>query len=63
MTADKVTLRLNALVTFRVVDPVRAVAATEAYDQALYWESQLRGTVGGGSLIRSWPRKSRSRPS
>jgi regulator of protease activity HflC (stomatin/prohibitin superfamily) len=48
MTADKVTLRLNAVVAYRVVDPVRAVTSVETYDQALYRESQLalRGVIG-----------------
>ena len=31
MTADKVTLRLNAVVTYRVNDPVKAVASTEDF--------------------------------
>jgi regulator of protease activity HflC (stomatin/prohibitin superfamily) len=48
MTADKVTLRLNALVTYRVVDPRRAVCASEDARQALYREAQLalRAVVG-----------------
>jgi len=48
MTADKVTLRLNAVVAYRVVDPVRAVTSVGTYDQALYRESQLslRGVIG-----------------
>jgi regulator of protease activity HflC (stomatin/prohibitin superfamily) len=52
MTADKVTLRLNAVVAYRVVDPVRAVASVEAYEQALYRESQLvlRGVIGAREL-------------
>lgn len=52
MTADKVTLRLNAVVAFRVVDPVRAVTTVENYAQALYRESQLalRGAIGAREL-------------
>ncbi len=48
MTADKVTLRLNAVVTFKVADPLKAVSAVEDYRQALYREAQLalRGVVG-----------------
>ena len=33
MTADKVTLRLNAVVTYKVADPVKAVTTVE--DSAL----------------------------
>lgn len=52
MTADKVTLRVNLIVTFQVVDPVKAVTVTSAHDQALYREAQLalRAAVGGRSL-------------
>jgi regulator of protease activity HflC (stomatin/prohibitin superfamily) len=52
MTADKVTLRLNAVVAFRVVDPVRALTTVEDYSQALYRESQLvlRGVIGAREL-------------
>jgi regulator of protease activity HflC (stomatin/prohibitin superfamily) len=52
MTADKVTLRLNALVTYRVVDPRRAVCAADDARQALYRESQLalRAVVGARDL-------------
>lgn len=48
MTADKVTLRLNALVTYRVVDARLAVSATDDARQALYREAQLalRAVVG-----------------
>jgi len=41
MTADKVTLRLNAVVTFKVVDPVKAVTVVDDHRQALYREAQL----------------------
>ncbi|HEV8630707.1 MAG TPA: slipin family protein [Thermoanaerobaculia bacterium] len=52
MTADKVTLRLNAVVTFRVADPARAVAAVESYEQSLYREAQLalRAVIGAREL-------------
>jgi regulator of protease activity HflC (stomatin/prohibitin superfamily) len=52
MTADKVTLRLNAVVTFKVVDPLKAVTTMEDYRQALYREAQLalRGVIGTREL-------------
>ena len=52
MTADKVTLRLNAVVTFKVADPLRAVTIVDDYRQALYREAQLalRGTIGTREL-------------
>jgi regulator of protease activity HflC (stomatin/prohibitin superfamily) len=52
MTADKVTLRLNAVVTFKVGDPLKAVTAVDDYRQALYREAQLalRGVVGTREL-------------
>jgi regulator of protease activity HflC (stomatin/prohibitin superfamily) len=52
MTADKVTLRLNAVVTFKVADPVVAVTEVEDYRQALYREAQLvlRAAVGAREL-------------
>lgn len=52
MTADKVTLRLNALVTYRVVDPVKAVTEVEDRAQALYRQAQLvlRAVVGTREL-------------
>lgn len=48
MTADKVTLRLNALATYRVADPRLALSAVDDYRQALYREAQLilRAAVG-----------------
>ena len=48
MTADKVSLRMNALVAYRIVDARRAVSATDDARQALYRETQLalRGIVG-----------------
>jgi regulator of protease activity HflC (stomatin/prohibitin superfamily) len=52
MTADKVTLRMNAVITYRVVDAKIAVTATDDVRQALYREAQLalRGVVGGREL-------------
>lgn len=52
MTADKVTLRLNAVLSYNIVD-VRKVAETaEDVEQALYREIQLiiRAEVGGRTL-------------
>lgn len=52
MTADKVTLRLNTVVTYRVADAARAVTAVESYEQALYREAQLalRAVIGAREL-------------
>jgi regulator of protease activity HflC (stomatin/prohibitin superfamily) len=52
MTADKVTLRVNLLVTYQVADAQRAVAAVADYTQALYREAQLalRAAVGTKAL-------------
>ena len=52
MTSDKVTLRLNALVTYRVVDPRKAVCAVDDAKQALYREAQLalRAVLGARDL-------------
>jgi regulator of protease activity HflC (stomatin/prohibitin superfamily) len=52
MTADKVTLRLNAVVTYRVVDAVRAASEVEDAGQALYRQAQLalREVVGTRTL-------------
>jgi regulator of protease activity HflC (stomatin/prohibitin superfamily) len=48
MTADKVTLRLNAVVTYRVEDARKAVCASDDAKSALYREAQLalRAVVG-----------------
>ena len=56
MTSDRVTLRLNAYATWRVVDPVQAVSATQDYEQAIYREGQLVlrrivGTLSLGDLL------------
>ncbi|AMV36373.1 slipin family protein [Planctomyces sp. SH-PL62] len=52
MSADKVSLRINALATYRVVDPRKAVCAVDDFKQALYREAQLalRAVVGGREL-------------
>jgi regulator of protease activity HflC (stomatin/prohibitin superfamily) len=52
MTADKVTLRLNAVVTYKVADPVKAVTTVEDHRQALYREAQLalRAVLGTREL-------------
>ncbi len=52
MTADKVTLRLNAAVTYRIADALKAVSAADDVRQALYREAQLalRAAVGGREL-------------
>lgn len=48
MTADKVTLRLNLLVTYLVKDEIKAVMSVADFVQALYREAQLvlRAVVG-----------------
>jgi len=52
MTADKVTLRLNALVTYRVADPLKSVTVVDDFRQALYREAQLalRAVIGTREL-------------
>lgn len=52
MTADKVTLRLNAVVTCRIVDAFRAISRTDDLRQAIYRETQLvlRSVVGACEL-------------
>jgi regulator of protease activity HflC (stomatin/prohibitin superfamily) len=52
ITADKVTLRMNAVVVYRIADAHRAVTASDNVQQALYRETQLalRGVVGGREL-------------
>ncbi|HLX62931.1 MAG TPA: slipin family protein [Planctomycetota bacterium] len=52
MTADKVTLRLNAVVTYRIADALKAVATVDDYKQALYREAQLalRAVIGSREL-------------
>ena len=52
ITGDKVTLRVNLIVTWFVTDVVRAVNASQDYAQALYREAQLvlRAAVGTRTL-------------
>ena len=52
MTGDKVTLRVNAVVTYRVRDPKLAVNEVGDFKQALYREAQLalRAVVGAREL-------------
>ena len=52
MTADKVTLRLNAVVTYKIVDARQAISQTDDVRQALYRETQLvlRAVVGAREL-------------
>ena len=52
MTADKVTLRLNAVVTYKIVDARKAISQTDDVRQALYRETQLvlRGVIGAREL-------------
>jgi regulator of protease activity HflC (stomatin/prohibitin superfamily) len=52
ITADKVTLRMNTVVTYRVTDALKSVTASEDAKQAVYREAQLalRAVVGTFSL-------------
>ena len=52
MTSDKVTLRVNAVVVYKVAAPRKAVSQTEDVRQALYREAQLvlRSVVGAREL-------------
>jgi regulator of protease activity HflC (stomatin/prohibitin superfamily) len=52
MTADKVTLRMNAVVTYRIVNAQQAVTVSDGAAQSLYREAQLalRAVVGTRDL-------------
>jgi SPFH domain / Band 7 family len=52
ITADKVTLRVNLVVTYLVEDALKAVQSSSDYAQALYREAQLalRAAVGAKQL-------------
>ncbi len=52
MTRDKVTLRVNLVVTSRVVDALQAVSVVDDWSQALYRDAQLalRAAVGARTL-------------
>lgn len=54
MTSDKVTLRVNLVVTHRVTDALKAVSDVTDWAQALYREAQLelRAAIGGRTLER-----------
>jgi len=48
LSKDKVSLRLNSLITFKVTDPAKAICDVEDYKQSLYRETQLalRAAIG-----------------
>ena len=52
MTGDKVSLRVNALVTYKVQDAVKAIQEFQDYQSALYKEAQmiLRSAIGARDL-------------
>lgn len=52
MTSDKVTLRVNLLLTYRVSDAAKAVSEVLDWRQTLYREAQLelRAAIGGRTL-------------
>jgi regulator of protease activity HflC (stomatin/prohibitin superfamily) len=52
MTADKVTLRLNALVCYRVTDAFKSVSVVDDSTQAIYRDAQLalRAVIGSYAL-------------
>jgi regulator of protease activity HflC (stomatin/prohibitin superfamily) len=48
MTSDKVTLRMNSVITYRIVDALKSVSVVDDSKQAVYREAQLalRAVVG-----------------
>ncbi|MCP4156803.1 MAG: slipin family protein [bacterium] len=52
ITADKVTLRLNAVVAFKITDALKAVTSAENVNHSLYRETQLalRAVIGTHDL-------------
>jgi regulator of protease activity HflC (stomatin/prohibitin superfamily) len=52
MTSDKVTLRMNSVVTYRVADALKSVSVVDDSKQAVYREAQLalRAVVGTFNL-------------
>jgi len=52
MTSDKVSLRINALVTYNVENPVKAMQEFQDYESGLYKEAQmiLRSALGSRDL-------------
>ncbi len=61
MTADNVTLRLNAQVCYRVIEPRQVVTAVDNFEQALYREAQLalRAVIGTFELDKLLSEKDR----
>jgi regulator of protease activity HflC (stomatin/prohibitin superfamily) len=59
MTADKVTLRINAVVTYKVTDPLRVAMVVEDPKHALYRDAQLalRAVIGTRELDELLGRK------
>ena len=54
MTSDKVTLRMNSVITYRVVDALKSVSVVDDSKQAIYREAQLalRAVIGTVDLNR-----------
>ncbi|MBN2443591.1 MAG: slipin family protein, partial [Spirochaetales bacterium] len=52
MTRDNVTLRINAVLSYRIIDPLKVVLFSEDITQSLYREAQLglRGIIGTREL-------------
>ncbi len=52
MTSDKVTLRMNAMISFQVIDALKSISVVEDSSQALYREAQLavRAVIGALEL-------------
>ena len=52
MSRDKVSLRMNVVVNYRIVDPLKSVTATDDSRQAIYREAQLaiRAIIGSYDL-------------
>ncbi len=52
LTKDKVPLRLNVVVTYRIIDPLRCVQITDRLDDAVYLKTQLalRGLISDKTL-------------
>ena len=52
LTRDKVPLRLNVIVTYRIIDPLRSAQAIERLDDAVYLRTQLalRGLISDKTL-------------
>lgn len=52
LTKDKLNLRLNILVRFRVIDPVKAIHEVDSYSASVYQDVQMsiRGIVGEREL-------------